>query len=357
MKSLQDSIVFACGQTMKNRFMLAPLTNCQSNEDGTLTNEEIHWLSKRAEGGFGLTMTAAAHVQANGKGFDDQLGIFNDAQKDGHVKMAKAIQQHDSLAVVQLHHAGIRSPQKWITGNPVGPSSYKEARGLDLVEVEQLRDDFITAALRAKNWGYNGVQLHAAHGYVISQFLSAKYNQRKDAYGGSPENRARLLLEMVHGIRTQCGSNFLLGVRLSPERFGMDLLEVQSLCQTLIDQRQIDFLDISLWDYTKKPAERKHKEKNLLDYFTALDFKHVKLTVSGRISSAQDVKNVLATKVDFVTIGRSAILHYDFPQQVMTNQHFVSQSLPVSTDYLTKQAVGKKFIDYLSNGWQGFVQG
>ena len=91
MNNFEDAITFPCGISMKNRFMLAPLTNSQSHDDGTLSDEEFHWLTMRAKGSFGLTMTCAAHVQANGRGFPGQLGIFDDEHIEGHRKLAEAI--------------------------------------------------------------------------------------------------------------------------------------------------------------------------------------------------------------------------------------------------------------------------
>ena len=113
--SLGEPLLFKSGHQMKNRFMLAPLTNSQSHADGKLSDEEFHWLTLRAKGQFGLTMTCAAHVQAVGQGFPGQLGIFSDDQLDGHIRLAAAIKAEDSLAVAQLHHAGMRSPEAVIT--------------------------------------------------------------------------------------------------------------------------------------------------------------------------------------------------------------------------------------------------
>ncbi|CAM1335077.1 protein of unknown function [Tenacibaculum aestuariivivum] len=103
------AVTFNCGATMKNRFMLAPLTNQQSYENGQLSDEEFKWLTMRAKGGFGLVMTCASHVQEIGKGFSGQLGIFNDSLNEGHIKLAKSIKNEGALAVVQLHHAGMRT--------------------------------------------------------------------------------------------------------------------------------------------------------------------------------------------------------------------------------------------------------
>lgn len=357
MKKLDSSIVFPCGAIMKNRFMLAPMTNTQSHENGILSDEEFHWLTMRAKGQFGLVMTCASHVQAIGKGFPGQLGIFEDKQIEGHRRLAKAIQSHGGLAVIQLHHAGMRSEPELIDGAPVAPSTIerKGARGLTLEEVKQLKEDFIQAGIRAKKSGYDGVEIHGAHGYIVAQFLSQSINQRKDEYGGDLENRARLLFEIMNGIRAACGADFLLGIRLSPERFGMQLSEMKILCQQLIDSGKIDFLDISLWDSFKYPEEAAHQEKTLLAHFTELDYKNVKLTVAGKIHTAEDVNKVLQSKVDFVSIGRSGIVHHDFPVRVMNDPTFKTVDLPVSTAYLQSEGLSGRFIEYMKR-WEGFVE-
>ena len=231
MKTLFSPLAFTSGQQMPNRFMLAPMTNTQSNEDGNLSDDEFRWLTMRAQGGFGLTMTCASHVQAIGKGFPGQLGIFSDDHIPGHERLAAAIKKAGSLAVIQLHHAGIRSPQEIIGEAPVGPSRHEKsgARALTNQEVKQLRDDFIVAAARSQKAGYDGIEIHGAHGYILGQFLSKQYNLREDEYGGSIENRRRLILEIIDGVREQCGSQFLMGLRLSPERFGMQIKEIANI--------------------------------------------------------------------------------------------------------------------------------
>ena len=357
MTNANSSITFPCGAIMKNRFMLAPLTNQQSHDNGQLSNDELKWLTRRAEGEFGLVMTCASHVQEVGKGFPGQLGIFSDNLNEGHIKLTTNIKEQGSLAVIQLHHAGMRAPAKLINGNPVCPSNNEEtnARGLTLDEVIQLRDDFITAAIRAKKCGYNGVEVHGAHGYILTQFLSSEINKRTDDYGGSLINRSRLLFEIVDAIREKCGKDFLLGVRLSPEKYGMDIEEIKSVCQRLINAGNIDFLDISLWDSFKIPYAKKYQKITLLEHFNNLDFKNIKWTVAGKISNAVDVQKVLDSGVDFVSIGTSAILHHNFPKLVIENPAFTPIAIPVSEEYLKKEGVGEKFIAYLKR-WPGFVK-
>ena len=355
--SCETPITFSNGSTMKNRFMLAPMTNCQSLEDGRLSEEEFHWLTMRAKGQFGLVMTCASHVQEIGKGFPGQLGIFSDEHIAGHQRLAKAIKEQGSLAVIQLHHAGMRSPAEIIKQAPVCPSENEKtgARALSLVEVKQLRDDFINAAIRSQKSGYDGVEVHGAHGYILTQFLSSEINHRTDEYGGDLTNRSRILFEIIEGIRKACGKDFLLGVRLSPERFGMNLLEIKELCLQLVETGHIDFLDISLWDCFKMPNEEAFQDQSLLAHFTSLDFKNVLWTVAGKIRNAQDVQKILASGVDFVTIGRSGILHHDFPTKVMENSDFVPIEIPVSVKYLSDEGLSDKFIEYMSK-WKGFVE-
>lgn len=351
-----SSLVFTSGHSMKNRFMLAPMTNTQSHEDGTLSDEEYRWLTMRAEGGFGLTMTCASHVQAIGKGFPGQLGIFSDKHLSGHRRLVAGIKEHDSLAVIQLHHAGMRSPAELIGEKPLCPSANEKtaARAMTLAEVEKLRDDFITAALRAKECGYDGVEVHGAHGYILTQFLSSEINHRTDRYGGSLENRSRLIFEIVNTIREKCGKDFLLGIRFSPERFGMKLGEVKEVVQRFISEGKIDFLDISLWDSFKEPEEEEYKGKTLMEHFAEMKRGEIKLTVAGQIRTGAEVQKVLDAGVDFVTIGRAAVLHHDFPKRVIENPDFTPTPTPVSADYLKKEGLSEKMVTYMRR-WPDFV--
>jgi len=341
---------------MKNRFILAPMTNQQSNEDGSLSEEELKWLAMRAKGQFGMVMTCASHVQESGKGFPRQLGIFSDDQNLGHQKLTKALHKEGSLAVIQLYHGGMRSAAEYIKDDVVSASKVEKfgARGLTLEEVKTLKDDFVHAAVRAKQCGYDGIQVHGAHGYLIAQFLSSEINKRNDEYGGSFENRNRLLFEIIIEIREKCGPDFLISVRLSPERFGMKLQEVKKVSQQLIDSGIIDLLDISLWDCSKTPIEEDGSGKTLLAHFEDLDFKNVIFTVAGKISSAEQVMNLIHGKVDAVSIGRAAILLHDFPVKVTEDSSFVSRNTPVPESYLAEQGLSMNFINYMRN-WKGFV--
>jgi 2,4-dienoyl-CoA reductase-like NADH-dependent reductase (Old Yellow Enzyme family) len=341
---------------MKNRFMLAPLTNTQSHEDGVLSDEEFRWLTMRAEGGFGLTMTCAAHVQAIGQGFPGQLGVFDDKHVEGLSHLAATIKAHDSVAICQLHHAGMRSPSELIGTEPVSPSADEKtgARALSLTEVEQLVADFVAAAVRAAQAGFDGVEIHGAHSYILCQFLSCENNRREDRYGGTLENRSRIFFEILDGIRERCPADFMVGVRLSPERFGLRLSEIQTLAQQLMNTGQIDFLDMSLWDVFKEPNEEAMQGKTLMSYFTELDRGDVRLGVAGKIRTPQEAEKALAAGADWIMLGRAAILHHDFPNRYREDTGFTPVKNPVPRSHLVDEGLSDKFITYMQS-WEGFV--
>jgi len=341
---------------MKNRFMLAPLTNLQSHADGVLSDDEYRWLTKRAEGGFGVTMTCAAHVQAKGQGFPGQLGIFGDKHLGGLSRLAAGLNKEGTHSVVQLHHAGMRSPRELIGEAPHCPSANEEfgARAMSLDDVKASRDAFIAGAKRAEKAGFHGVELHGAHGYLICQFLSAEVNQRTDEYGGSFENRARFLYECIEGVRAECGKDFSLGVRLSPERFGMDLSEILSLAGALLKDDRIDYLDMSLWDSFKAPMGAAAGGKTLVELFGALARGRTRLGAAGKILTGADCQRAMDAGLDFVVIGRGAILHHDFPMKVAADPGFQPIALPVAEAHLKAEGLGTAFLTYMKT-WKGFV--
>jgi 2,4-dienoyl-CoA reductase-like NADH-dependent reductase (Old Yellow Enzyme family) len=357
MTKLFQPLQFKSGVTMKNRLTLAPLTNTQSNDDGRLSDDEYRWLTMRAKGGFGLTMTCASHVQQIGRGFHGQLGCFSDRHIDGLARLASGIKDAGSLAVLQLHHAGMRSPTELISARPVCPSDHETtgARALTSEEAAQLSEDFVAAAERAEKAGFDGVEIHAAHGYVLCQFLSPTINVRKDAYGGSPENRSRIIFEIVDGIRARCRPDFLLGVRLSPERFDVRMAEIRALAQRLMTKAEIDFIDMSLWDCFKEPEEEEFQGRPLMSYFTELLRGDVRLGVAGKLRTGADIARCIDLGADFATIGRAAILHHDLPERLSADPNFEPAQLPVSADHLRSEGLGEAFIRYMSN-WQGFVE-
>lgn len=349
MTSLFDELTFKRGPSMKNRFMLAPLTNQQSHADGTLSDDEFTWLTMRAKGGFGLTMTCAAHVQTEGQGFPGQLAAADDKHLEGLTRLACEIKRHGSVSSVQLYHGGYRCPPDVIGMQPMGPSDDEDSgsRAMTTDEVQATIEKFVEAAVRCEQAGFEGVELHGAHSYLICQFLSSDLNQRRDQYGGNAENRARLLNEIISGIRSRCGEDFQVGVRLSPERMGVYLQDMIDLATQLMASGDIDYLDMSLWDCFKDPAEEAFQSKPLIEWFTEIPRHDTRLVVAGNIRTPQDAINVLAKGVDSVMLGRVAILHHNYPDLMAANADFLPLEHPVPRSHLLAEGVSESFVDYL----------
>ena len=356
MTDLFDPISFKRGPAWKNRFMLAPLTNCQSHPDGRLSDDEFHWLTMRAKGGFGLVMTCAAHVQRIGNGFPGQLGVFSDDHLPGLTRLAAEIKAQGSVSSVQLHHAGIRSPAALIGETPVGPSEDAEtgARALSTGEVEQLTEDFIAAAVRAERAGFDGVELHGAHGYILCAFLSPDTNRRDDRYGGSLENRARIVFDIIKGVRMRTRPDFQLGLRLSPERFGLKFAEQLEVARQVLASGDLDYLDMSLWDSFKPPVEEAYASRPLIEWFAELPRGAVRLGAAGKLVKGADVRRLADAGADFAILGRAAILHHDWPRRFAADSDFVPIANPVTRAHLAAEGLSPKFIEYMNN-WKGFV--
>ena len=255
---------------------------------------------------------------------------------------------------MQLHHAGMRSPAELIGEAPVSASAQEEfgARALTEGEVEAMIEAFIRGAERAEEAGFHGVELHGAHGYLLCQFLSAETNRRDDSFGGSLENRMAPLQRIIDGIRARCGAAFQLGVRLSPERFGMTLDDATEIARRLLGEGKIDYLDLSLWDVRKAALDA--PETPLIAPFMALPRGNVAVGVAGKINSGEDVRFALEQGADFVLLGRAAILHHDFPKRLAADGDFQAATLPVSRAHLVTEGLGPKFVDYMAT-WKGFV--
>jgi 2,4-dienoyl-CoA reductase-like NADH-dependent reductase (Old Yellow Enzyme family) len=226
---------------------------------------------------------------------------------------------------------------------------------MSLDDIRTSRDCFIAAAQRAERAGFDGVELHGAHGYLICAFLSPELNRREDAYGGSPENRARFLFELVDGVRAATRPGFSLGVRLSPERWGLEVLEIRDVAARLLREAKIDFLDMSLWDVRKEPNDEKLQGRALASYFADLPRGDVRLGAAGKIMSAADARDIMAAGYDFPVLGRAAILHHDFPKRVAADPSFAAIATPVSEAYLREEGLGPAFVNYMRT-WKGFVE-
>lgn len=333
---------------MKNRFMLAPLTNQQSHADGTFSQAEHEWLMMRAKGGFGAVMTAAGYVQPDGKGFEGQLGFDEDRFETALANLASDLKAADTLALAQLYHAGLRA----IPGcDIVGPSDDEPTggRAMTTEEVEAMIEAFITAAQRCQRAGFDGVELHGAHSYLLCQFLSPELNLRDDRFGGSLDNRASPTREIIAGIRERCGKQFNLGLRLSPEMMQVRTDEMVELVGQLMAEGNLDYIDMSLWDCFKEANDDAFKGKTLTELFAGLDRGETRLGVAGQIRGGEAAQKALDQGADFVLIGRAAIPEHDFPARVRSDPAHVMPDPPFSKDYLASEGVSPPFQTYLNN--------
>lgn len=346
MTDLFAPLAFASGHTMKNRFMLAPLTNQQSHADGQFSQAEHDWLAMRARGGFGAVMTAAGYVQPGGKGFEGQLGFDEDRFEAALARLASDIKAQDSLAIAQLYHAGLRA----IPGcEIVGPSDDADtgARALSTAEVEEMIEAFIAAAQRCQHAGFDGVEMHGAHSYLLCQFLSGELNRRDDRFGGSLDNRASPIREVISGIRQRCGKQFNLGLRLSPEMMQLRTDEMVELVGQLMAEGNLDYIDMSLWDCFKEANDDAFKGKTLTELFAGLDRGDTKLGVAGQIRTGPAAQMALDQGADFVLVGRAAIAEHDFPERVRRDPSHEMPSPPFSMEYLTNEGISAPFLTYL----------
>jgi 2,4-dienoyl-CoA reductase-like NADH-dependent reductase (Old Yellow Enzyme family) len=352
---LFKSLTLLHGPAMRNRFMLAPLTSQQSHHDGRASVYDQSWMEQLAQGNYGLIQTSASTVEAGGIAFERQLGIHSDDHLPGLTQMASVINDGGALSAVQLHHAGHRARPE--VGGIIAPASGKTIQGIKAItteEVERIRDSFISAAKRAQLAGFNGISVHGAFGWILSEFLSPNLNDRTDKYGGSLENRARFTIEVIEGIRKACGPDFQIGWRLSIERYGLLLEELREITADIFDRELIDYLDLALWDSAQIVREGTFQGKTMLSVFTELPRKGVRLGAAGKIYTAQRAGQLLDEGCDFVLIARAAILQRDFPLQVAANPNYESPKMPVMADYLRQGGLSERFIETM-RGWQTFI--
>ncbi|MEO7362487.1 MAG: NADH:flavin oxidoreductase [Gemmatimonadaceae bacterium] len=353
-KSLTDPIAFRTGLTTRNRVVLAPMTNKQSHEDGTLSDDEFNWLVSRAEGGFGLVMTCAAHVAKDGQGWHGELGIYDDGHLPGLTRLASALREHGAASMVQIFHGGVRADINASGVEPWSASEHEGARAATTDDITRVIQQFADAARRAQAAGFDGVELHGAHGYLLTQFLSTVENVRTDEWGGSLENRARLMREVARAVRAATSKTFTVGIRLSPEDFGnakgLDVDESVQVAQWLAEDG-LDFIHLSLWRSALNT--NKHPDQHALTMFRAALPSDVVLLVAGAVYTPDEANHLLTLGADGIALGRSAILNPDWPLR-MHDENWEPQRPPVTLAQLKARGLGTAFAEYM-RGWKGFV--
>lgn len=353
------------GKISNNRIALAPMTNTQSNDDGTLGEDEYRFLTRRAKEGFGMIFTCASHVTADGQGWRGELGIFDDKHIEGLSRLSNGIHEYGSLGIVQIFHGGARSPESLTGKQPWSASAHSMTISKDSTEVREATEEdiqkaieaFAAAARRAYESGFDGVELHGAHGYLLHQFISTFTNHRTDQWGGSFENRIRLVRTILKKIKSHLPSSFMTGVRLSPEDKlsfkGIDFDESLELAGILADEGA-DFIHVSPWDAFKKPDKYADGEKTIIEYFRERVPAEIPVMTAGKIWSRTDAEKILSLGSDFAVIGKAAIGIPGWPKKA-EDENFIPQMPPYTINHLRDADLGNAFIKYMG-GWKGFVK-
>jgi 2,4-dienoyl-CoA reductase-like NADH-dependent reductase (Old Yellow Enzyme family) len=212
------------GMTLKNRFIRSATWEGMATEDGRVTPKLITTMVALAQGGVGLIISGHTYVEKVGQASPFQLGIYDDSLIDGLQSMTDAVHAAGGRIVAQLAHAGHFALEKAIGSAPVVVSNFDglaqtPRSELSEADIRRLENTYAAAARRAQAAGFDGIQLHCAHGYLLSQFLSPWFNRRSDAYGGSPDNRVRIHTETIRAIRQALGDDFPILVKMNCEDF------------------------------------------------------------------------------------------------------------------------------------------
>ena len=356
MPSMDESWEMRNGLVIPNRSVLAAMTNKQSYSDGTLSDEEIRFLVRRAEGGFGLITTAASHVQESGQGWEGEFGVWGDHHLPGLSSLATQLKQHDSKSFVQIFHGGMRAPSS-ITGQQASSASVNfisesegSSRRLSTSEVEEIISCFIRAAQRCEAAGFDGVELHGAHGYLIAQFLGSNTNRRSDVFGGDVEQRSTFLLRIIRGIREVVSDDFAIMVRLSPvsEEIGITMEDTKQVIELLIKEK-IDALHISCWDVFEKQDNNQTITRELCSIYCD----SIPIVSTGSVWSAEDAQFVLDQGAEAVGVARVALPHPDWASLV-SDMAYKPKMAPFTPEELRSADLSPTFVEYMRR-WRVFV--
>ena len=348
--------------TVKNRTVLAAMTNKQSHKNGKISDDEIKWLLRRAKGGFGLLTTAATNVSLESKAWEGEFGVYSDLYIPNLRKLTSAVHKTESLILAQLFHGGMRCPQNLTGQTPISASEFEckesfsgKSKMADEKDIDKIINDFSSSALRCAEAGFDGVELHGAHGYLISQFLGKKTNLRNDKWGGGLKGRARLLIQIYKSIRKNVPDSFIVGVRISPEIEGLGInLQDSIKLIGMLKQHSVDFIHLSCWDSFSKSLSIPNDKRTLTEIITE-SFDSLPCIIStGSVWSSEHANNLISQGADLIGVGRVAIAHPDWPKN-LKNSNYNPKPPPYSTRDLKKAKLNENFISYMRN-WEGFVK-
>ena len=230
---------------IQNRIVFPPML-CfgWGNSDGLVTPRHIHHYLKVAKGGAGMIIVESTAVRKDARITSTGLGIWMDAHVHAFGKLTRALKKSNSLVILQINHSGLKTPAdiaELCKGPSANPADERSAE-LTLSEIDSIKKDYIQAGIRAINAGFDGIELHGAHGYLLNQFASPLLNRRTDNYGGSTKNRLKLAHDIINGIRAGLKQNIIIGYRL-----GVNSPTVQDGIDTavLLEQYGFDYIHVS----------------------------------------------------------------------------------------------------------------
>ncbi|MDP2946178.1 MAG: FAD-dependent oxidoreductase, partial [bacterium] len=298
---------------------------------GYVTQRLIDYYEERARGGVGLIIVEGCCIDyPQGQGPARQMSIDNDRYVDGLGQLAAAIKRHGARVAVQLQHSGRDTKVKFTGLQPVAPSPIgtpwgDQPRELSLAEIAQVVDRFAAAARRAKLAGFDGVELNSGHGYLLAQFLSPAGNKRRDAYGGSLENRARLLLEAISAIRSAVGPDYPLWCRLNAQEFGLrDGLTLEDTQQVArwAEQAGVHAIHVSAYGYGSQGIVNLPSVPGaLLPLAQAIKSQvSVPVIAVGRLTPQVAEKALEQGQADFVAVGRGLLADPHLPRKVASGR-------------------------------------
>ena len=334
---------------LKNRVIMAPLTRSRATDDRVPTAMMAEYYAQRASAG--LIISEATVISEEANGYLNTPGLFSDAQVEGWKQVTSAVHEEGGLIVAQLWHVGRVSDPELLNGEtPVSASAVQQAgqvsllrpkrdyvvpRPLEISEIHSITEQFKQAAIRAKEAGFDGVELHAANGYLIDQFLQTKTNKRDDEYGGSVENRARFLLEVVDVLIEVWGAG-RVGVRLAPRGDEHDMgddapRETFGYAMEELGKRNIAFF-----------FTREYLAEDSISEYMKERSGNVPYVANMRLSRDDAIELLASGKADAVSFGKDYISNPDLFERLVNNSPLNELKLEnmIGTD------VPEGYIDY-----------
>lgn len=322
---------------VRNRIVMPAMATNYADREGAVTDRLQSYYAERAKGGAGLIITEVACIDSPiGKTIANQLCVHDDRLVSGLKSLARSIQAHGAKAVLQLHHAGRRAYAKFTGLQPVAPSAVacyggSIPRELTEEEIKEIVDKFAQGARRAVEAGFDAVEIHCAHGYLIHQFLSPLTNKRSDAYGGNLLDRTKFALEVIHRVREEVGEGYPIFSRISGDEFipgGYTLAEGKVIAQVL-ERVGVNLIHVSACGV---PSSAEEYETQKITAVPDMSFPkgcfvplsqgikecvHIPVIAVGRINDPDIAEEILRQgKADLVAMGRALIADPEMPRKI-----------------------------------------